>query len=546
MALKSIFNFAPLNKKVYTPAWSDKLAKDVSQDAPFADGEDGIITFDITNMSPMFIRNKDKDDVIPCHIDEKDGKCRFMIPGTSIKGMLRSTMEVFSFAKMTQYQDRYFSENRDFGTKTRNDSKAKPHCGWIFKRDDDYYIKLCCNDFDKIRIKEMPTKPYGATNYERNKSLAVNGKWYPEYNGMRIVCTGGFGKPDSKNCKKHEYLFPDEKDTYNDEKLPEEVVTKFLSVYANTDGFDKYLDRLKKGLSVPVFVLMDDEENITLIGQPRNMRIPFNKGVRQLVLDYQEKKENPDLCETIFGYVNKYDSSMRGRVQIAHAFTEPVNKESALMNLVSGVLGTPKASYYPLYLKQDGNKYKTYDNAKTIAGRKFYRVRCADVTEELINNGKKNVLSHFRPLKKGQTFKCRINVHNLKPVEIGAILSSLLLHNAQGVYHNMGMAKGYGYGKIKVENVQLDSLSKSVNEYLKIFENEMDAFLGGSGAWRKSEEVTTLLQILSEHAPSTDLGVMNMEKWINGKKINEFREAKNFKNFDTLQERNKVVIPEIS
>jgi len=101
------------------------------------------------------------------------------------------------------------------------------------------------------------------------------------------------------------------------------------------------------------------------------------------------------------------------------------------------------------------------------------------------------------------------------------------------VYHNLGLAKGYGYGKIEINNVSLNGFKKSVDEYLGDFEKEMNQFLEGK-KWNESQEVLSLLKILSEHKPAKDLGVMTLK---------EYREAKKKQKFDTLKESNNVVCP---
>jgi len=526
MALKSVFNFAPLNKDVYYPKWADAA----SQDIPFEDGEDGTIQFEMTNVSPLFIRDGKKDDPMPFHIEEKNGDWRFLIPATSIKGMLRSTMEVFAFAKLTQFQDRYFGW-RDFEKENYKTKVEDAECGWMYKEGDKYMLTLCIDKFEKIKMQDLPSTltPRGRTSYQRNESLG----WYPLYEGKRIVCTG------QMNGKLHEYLFANYEETYEPEELPKDVVTKFLTIYENTPDFDKYLTRLNKGGKVAVFVLLDSYNEVELMGLPRQLRLPYKKGVKDLVLDWQSQKDLPDLCETIFGYLSSKSGNKRGRVQVGFAKTATIRKETALSKTVSGVLATPKASYYPLYLQQDpsAHKYLTYDNAHSIAGRKFYRVREKSVTERLAFNARNNdVNTSFRPLVPGQTFTCKINVHNLKPVETGALLSALLLHKTKGAYHNLGLAKGYGYGKMEIHNVRLQGLKKTVEEYLAAFEKEMNQFLGNGKKWNEKIEVLYLLQILSEHKPSPDLGVMDMNQ-------REFRNAKRNSSFDTLQESNQVVCP---
>ena len=106
----------------------------------------------------------------------------------------------------------------------------------------------------------------------------------------------------------------------------------------------------------------------------------------------------------------------------------------------------------------------------------------------------------FFALPMGMTFKLRINVHNLKKVEIGALLSALTIHETDGVFHNLGLAKSYGYGKIQIENVKLHMLRHSCDDYELAFEDAMDEFLtsceGQETRWCDSKQMTMLASMM--------------------------------------------------
>ena len=343
--LTSPYNFVPLNKCVYIPDWAEK----VSQDIPFEDGEDGWIEVTWKNVSPLIVRNAStKEDPYPVHFTEADGKKLYFIPGTSMKGMLRSTLEILSFGKMEQYR------------------------------------------------REIEKK----------------------------------------------------KKKYN---------------------------------------------------------------VQSLVEKEQKPVEGKDLCETIFGYTNG-DDGLRGRVQVGHAFCTDKTDGRELLDEVSGVLGEPKPSFYPLYLKQTTPPYKTYNNAEGIAGRKLYRVHQKGSVSTL-PKGSKKTESSFQPLRCGLSFVMRINLHNMRPVEIGAILSALTLHNTEGVWHNLGGAKSFGYGKMECVKVEIKGLKhQEKEEYMRAFEEEMENF---TKKWSETEQVKALVGILSEHS---DEEVRMMT-------LNEYKEA---------------------
>ena len=94
------FNFVPLSEKVFFPDWAEK----VSHDIPFEDSESGVIDITITAKSPIFIRNHSDDRTNPssefCNYNGQ-----YYIPGSSVKGMIRSVLEILSFSKMSQFND---------------------------------------------------------------------------------------------------------------------------------------------------------------------------------------------------------------------------------------------------------------------------------------------------------------------------------------------------------------------------------------------------------------------------------------------------------
>ena len=382
------YNFVPLNEFVFVPDW----ANDVSQDIPFADGEDGYIEVTWKNVSPLCIRDASGADGenYSMHVKMSDGSRLYFIPGSSLRGMLRNTLSIMSFGRLSQYDD------------------------------------IC---------------------YEKKKKK-------------------------------------------------------------NTD------QKLRK------------------------------YSVKDFIYRVQEKKKNfeHDLVDVMFGWVDD-DSSLKGRVQIGNAFSSRSLKDEELCAPVSGVLGTPKPSFYPLYLKQDEKPYKTYSTeGATISGTKRYRIhKGASVTTLPQGNGNIKTMSQINPVPAGQTFKMRIVVHNMRKMEIGALLSAITFNHTQGTYHNIGSAKGFGYGKMECADLSLHGFAFSEEEYLKAFEYEMSLFTKAkySCLWSETTQVKSLVAIMSEHE-GNDVRMMEMDKNRPPLQKNEYEYYKT--NFSKLEETDKNVI----
>lgn len=544
MALTSPYNFVPLNSKVYIPDWYNL----VSQDIPFEDGEDGYIELTWHNDSPLFIRNEGKDNSDPMYVDD-NGKRRYFIPGSSIKGMLRNVLSILAFGKMEageQYQDRFFG-HREIGSGQTDSSEYhqkmdNAKCGWLelgknSKDGKDHYLLYPCDgDLSKIFIDESKDKKHtsqhyvrdyckgydrGRTSWERNETIKKElGEWFPilsEIPEYRLFATGWMG------TKKKELLIPTK--TKAPIELSDAIVSKFFDVYEPSPNFEKYKDLLeKKHKRIPV-LYVEENGSIVAIGMGRMFRYPYNQGIRDIV----EKEQDPtkyagqrDLCETIFGWIGN-DNSAKGRVQFSNAWAEkeiPDDRPQA-----NGVLGQPKASFYPLYIRQDkgAKAYNSYSSKNIqISGRKRYRIHAGDSTMDLPKgNGNENTTTTIKAIPAGNNFKMRINVHNLRPVEIGALLSAITFHNTTNVYHNIGAAKSFGYGKLHCDanHIKLSpGLKKSVIEYIKEFECQMDVFCShrcNSKTWGTTLQVMQLFGVMAEHRDGLDM--MKLEDYTESK-----------------------------
>ena len=535
MALTSPYNFVPLNSKVYIPDWYGL----VSQDIPFEDGEDGYIELTWHNDSPLFIRNGSKE--LPNGKRNAEAMChngRYFIPGSSIKGMLRNVLSILAFGKMEvkeQYNDRFFghreigSGQTDSGDYHQKMDNAK--CGWLEldkqSRDSDehYLLYPCDGDLSRIYIDESKDKKHTLQHYvrdyceeydkdqdsswERNETIKnIFNEWFPvlpDFPGYRLFATGKMG------TKKKELLIPAK--TKAPRELSDIVVSKFFDVYEPSPNFEKYKDLLcRQHERIPVFYV---EENgaIVALGMGRMFRYPYNQGIKDIV----EKEQDPnkyagqrDLCETMFGWIG--NDSVKGRVQFSNAWAEkeiPDDRPQA-----NGVLGQPKASFYPLYIKQEKGA-KTYNSYSSkdiqISGRKRYRIHKGSSTMDLPQgNGNENTKTTIKAIPAGNDFKMRINVHNLRPIEIGALLSAITFHNTCDVFHNIGAAKSFGYGKLHCDagQIRLFGLKKSFIEYLKDFECQMNVFcsnIDNPKTWRDTIQVMRLLGVMSEHGEGLEM-----------------------------------------
>lgn len=550
------YNFVPINDKVVIPGWGDKI----SHDLPFSDGEDGCIEVTVENLTPMITCNgrsqtdTKQAELMPAHIKTDKGNV-YYLPGSGLKGMLRSVVEIMSFGKMQQYDDDFFGY-RDFGTGNHYTSKfSAVKNGWLsLDPDTDEYKVEISEKYDKISHDKLKVEL--SLSGERWKSFKEKdafkkaeeleyllGEEYPRINGGILVCTG-----DISN-KRHEYIFDEH--IVGDVRLTDDdtVIKSFFSVYKPSKNYGDTKDakryggeikkRLRDGKKVPVFFEYKNGKILTM-GITRMYRYPYKYSVSQLVGEEHAKaKSQLDMAECIFGCINQngHDKALRGRVQVGNAF---MTVAGGLGKAQSGVLGQPLASYYPLYIDQRGQaklrKYNTYDtDGARIAGRKRYRVHMSIDPELPQGNGNENTMTKFIPLQKGLKFSFKIHVHNLRPVEIGALLSALTFHESKTAHHNFGLAKSFGYGKLQLDEVNLHGLAKTAKAYMQEFEVYMNENVGN---WAASPQIQQLIRIASDH--NCDMKMMDLDEYAYFKENNQKQNDRN--NFSLLEEGSEECI----
>jgi CRISPR-associated protein (TIGR03986 family) len=567
------YNFVPLNKEVFYPSWSD----DVSHDIPFEDGESGEIDITITAKSPIFIRDHEKKEEFCQHNGE------YYIPSTSVKGMVRNVVEIMSFSKM---RDENFDDNtyavRDLSESTNfymTEMKKPTFGGWLKKVDGQYLIEDC-GEVGRIRQEEIDKalnikfaqyfkgNTFDAKNQQHKSSeykykkigkefktitisepfkSKTNAKYdnrvfynYDE-NGKNQATLVLTGQPTPRqdsgqkgDGKGYEFLFFASK---GDLKVSETAIENFKFAY-----FDKrttepkespdwtfWKARLEKGEKIPVF-FQKDNTGIKHFGLSYLYKLPYSHSIKKGIPNNHFENEGLDLAQTIFGYISKNNKeALKGRVQFSHfkaiANITPLHSRKE-------ILGTPRASYYPIYVKQtDGKLFTTFmDTHFEIAGRKRYPIHNSNQTTRTTDTGNDNVSTTFTPLKDGVVFKGKLRYHNLKRCEIGALLSALTFHNTPKTFHNIGMAKSLGYGKIEL---QISGLN-DINQYLKEFEMKMEEQIQN---WATNQQLKELLSMASEqeNEDNSELKYLKLTEFANNKKVANKDYLRNYTNLDNIK-----------
>lgn len=564
--MNSTYNFvpAPEEQDVFKPDW----ANEVSQDIPFSDGESGELTIKIIAQTPIFIRNghgKETDDKT---FSNHNGK--YFIPATSLKGMFRNVLEIMSFSSLNKnlvnnhrYSFRDLTQNSLY-LKTYESNQVKG--GWLTQNIDGSWQISECEHIYHIHHAEVdkalkttfrtdflnrhPTHKTAKSKYDRckDKSLLINfdlerkdekAKYKAVYNagsskkGM-IVFTGQSGRRTENinqdgivqgHGKVHEFVFVDAK-TPNIKNITTEQQRDFKFIYYDHDkdnispDWKYWKEKLLNGEKIPVFFNEATNISVKHFGLAFMYKLPFKHSIHQMkpLNSYKPDTCDNNISSLIFGF-SEDKNALKGRVMIGHAFA--INAEND--DEKKEILGSPKASYYPFYLEQyknpRTNEHYTYQDLASIRGFKRYPVHQEIKTGEYdaLQLRNQNVFSKFVPLKTGAEFTTKVRFHNLKKVEIGALISAITFHGTEDKsFHSLGAAKPFGYGRIKVEIEDLRDLKDSKDEYLAAFEKLMNS----DGTWLTSDTLKQLFSMTRLNIDETNLKypkIQNPNDFINYK-----------------------------
>ncbi len=559
-AIYAPYNFVPLHEKVFVPAW----AEEVSHDRPFQDGLCGELELVITALTPILVGNEREvrsDGSGEVHFHKApDG--RYMIPGSSLRGMVRNVLEIVSFGRMRLVDDRKFGL-RDLGGGLKNVYRKaiqpnRIRAGWMRFVRGKWVITPCTwvrvhhqelEDFARRHGKQLNLggrepqvgKRYHAWAVEASLPLQVRfslrGKsacnlGEGPYEG-EIVFTG---QPSPK--KKREFVFykprPQEAFTLTDEEIAD-----FRQVYGDEQNENNpwkyWRPRFERGEKVPVF--FTDYQGRRAVGLSMMFRIAYRHSIHDAVRHVSPEhlaERGDDLPALIFGFAdaNEGKASLKGRAWFAPAFAEGSPREREIPPVV---LNAPKPSFYPSYMEQPqsapgklaGNRYTTLmDEDCRIRGFKRYPARFKAQPQPPEDPNSKKVQTHLFPLDAGTRFRTRLVFHNLKPEELGALVWVLTWGKNKDLRHSLGMGKPFGFGQVRVEIVGHEirpndpqMKTPSLDDCMHRFEAMMARW---NPNWRRSRQLRNLLAMAdparAAHAPGGKLAYMRLA---------QFRAAKN-------------------
>ncbi len=520
------YNFVPLNEQV-VPA-----EVGVEFDS-FAEGRlSGYIDIEIEALTDIFIRGQlEKFFTI---------KGEFAIPGSSLRGLVRSLVEISSYSRMEMMEKKrklFFRNISDdyykdiFLEIKGNEVRQKSKAGWLSKQGSKFFLREVStfykvnrnalkplgfdfqdkvyktnpiwfdpNGVQKIHQKQITNREGTVTrtlnlHYNKLGNNGISPSAKAGWNQGTLLITGLFG------TKKHfQWIIPSPQ-----QNAQQYDVTDLMHEYQMDENRDEKAD-LTKALqrasvqAVPCFFIPDPNGKPVAIGHTGIFRHPYKHSIGHAVK--QNKEVNIDIAKSLFGFADtegKKEVIQAGKVFFEDAFaTETPQTEFGALKILS----SPKPTSFQLYLEQakevdERNMHHWGTDQHKIRGHKLYwhskqdwknldDLVTAKTQQELIIKALKEKNTQYtvgEVLKSGAKFSGRIRFDNLTKAELGALL--LVLDLPDGCAHKLGMGKSLGMGSVQIRPTL--KLINRKNRYEKLFDSESH----WSEAYEKDSEMGT-------------------------------------------------------
>ena len=511
--MNSPFNFVPISDFVYEPEWQDYVCHDI----PLKDAVSGKFDLTITAKNPIFIRNghskSDEELKNPNYTRFSNINGKFFIPSSTLRGLLRNNLKILSMGRMDSVEDKRYGY-RDLSNRKykENFSVDTIKCGWMTKnganitiegRGMPYRISMKDIDskfgtslskvftkrkhprsvFDKIKLITSKTNlyplpinfytrrlfPSNPADKREEAVISDKGKLKGE-----IIVTGQASPRDNynKTGKWFEFVFPVinnvEEFHLNEE---DEIYNDFLFINEKSEDWTTWNSMIDNGERVPIFYLSDGT-TLVHFGLAYLYKLPYKNSVKSFLPEAHKKTDKVDLADLMFGNIKT--NSLKSRIFVSTAFETQPSIELEERRLY---LSSPKASYYPIYIKQTGENgivtgpYKTMlDEDAILRGRKKFPVR-GEIQNQTPITRQENNMTIFKPLGAGSSFKCTIRYHNLKKEELGALIMAIKFPD----FHSIGLGKPFGYGKVEIVFKEYDKVN---DEYMNLFIKSLSTSIG--------------------------------------------------------------------
>jgi CRISPR-associated protein (TIGR03986 family) len=512
----------------------------VRQDIYHARRYTGAITCTLTTASPLYVRCGLTPEQLAQGLEAKDLPDFFslqqhgqpVIPGSSLRGLLRALVEIACYGKMDKVTDRprYFYRAvaakmddplaRPYREQLRNvragylvqrgrewfiqPARAIGNEGYLKAREQDippalglirlnnpsYHLKIIPISFTTKKLKPSPRNPQGRLVIDL---VGPPGKYSEQ--GM-IVTSGNMletgGSRQRSPRKNHAVI---------GEAGSGEIKIADTAVEDYRNGLSDFIIEqlgpngvLQDGR--PVFYCeppRGGSGEVVFFGHNPNFRLPYRfpgskraATPRDFVPEHLRDDTKIDLAEAIFGFVRgsrrEGGQALAGRVFVGNATLDAGQSDIWYSDepITPRILATPKPTTFQHYLVQPSalrpelKHYASKPGEETVVrGHELYWHKGDQPNIGLPaeqQDIKDTQKTQIRPVRAGVSFTFDVRFENLSDVELGALLWVLQLAADDEYRLKLGMGKPLGMGAVKItSNV---ALSNRAERYERLFHDD--------------------------------------------------------------------------
>lgn len=433
---KAPYNFVPINEKVVvSPLNVEEILFNSYKSGP--DYLTGKISLEIEAMTPIYIRG------MKSIISKESGNSAeffkgkdYCIPGSSLRGLLRTMTEIVSYSKMgsinndtltKRFHYRAFADQsltlREKYASKMIKRENNPECyspkvkAGILKKEGKNYI-VCEGKHYKVEednayvqkvINQLMSIQIGE-NYRANNSYSPGFKkiWFRADTEMihpnhsktlkyakvtdisndraaslkegYLVCSGWMIGPRIRPRGKHMHWVIGDINYKSRIEVPEDVIANYTNDIAR-NGMD-LISKLKTAEinEVPCFYITDDNNKIISFGHTGMFRLAYEKPLIEFFPKDHRQYDKNDFTEILFGK----NEVIPSRVFVEDAFIKSGQISEQIK--IPSIMGTPKPTTFQHYLKQDASQIRPeYNRQGRVSG--YWGLR--DYNQNTLVNGNK-------------------------------------------------------------------------------------------------------------------------------------------------------------
>jgi CRISPR-associated protein (TIGR03986 family) len=443
---KAPYNFVPLPEKVLTVEGDEKekIEKGL-HDRYYSDRHTGYIDLEITTETPLYTRcafppsvygNQNNFDetgklkvtaVRDCQdfFHRGDEKKIPVIPGSTLRGMTRSLVEILAYGKMNfvtdaaiihravadsnslgkKYREQMLGKNKDYPRIWFDYPSPNLRGGYLEVINDKWFIRPAIEHENEsfIHVSYESAKTAFGGNLERHKAsgydcwvvprkrqtkeksdkfkldMATTGQvsfaqTEDEAKGWRkakLIVSGSLKDREGNDVKKMECAIYERDEKAELIEIEREDRLLYLEDMRLSREKKNTPRKLKDG--EPLFYLLNEKKELVFFGSTMMFRLPYTNTVHDLIPELLRSQEQVDLAEAIFGTVESPNKKKRvegrqlaGRVFFSDAVCQKSDdvfyQNDKHGRIVPKILLSPKPTSFQLYLAQpEPNHYEPRD-----------------------------------------------------------------------------------------------------------------------------------------------------------------------------------------